>query len=130
MNRKKLLKNIFFLMLLMFLANSLIIKFHLYYSVWWVDMVMHFGGGFWVGLFFFYVFYTREWFSSKLLSVFISILLIGLLWELFEYYLNIISYEPFVLSDTLSDIFFDMAGGLLSMIYFSKRIMFTSKNKI
>lgn len=105
----------------MFLANTVILKLHLYYSVWWIDMVMHFLGGLWVGLFFLYVFYTREWFSNKVLAVILSVLLIGLLWEVFELFIGIIAKESFSPSDTLSDLFFDMAGGALAVFYFLRK---------
>ncbi len=130
MDRKKLLKNIVFLMFLMFLANSVILKFHWYYSIWWIDMVMHFFGGAWVGLFFFYVFYTRKWFSNKILIIILSVLLIGISYEVFEFFLGTISREPFDILDTLSDLFFDLLGGGAAILYFAKRIMITEKNTV
>lgn len=121
MDRNRLLKHIVLLMVFMFLANTVILKLHLYYSLWWIDMVMHFLGGLWVGLFFLYVFYTRGWFSNKVLAVILSVLFIGLLWELYELYIGIIAHEAFSPRDTISDIIFDMAGGTLAVIYFLKQ---------
>ena len=117
-------------MFLMFLANSIILKFHWYYSIWWIDMVMHFLGGFWVGLFFFYVFYTRKWFSNKVLAVVLFVLLIGASYEIFEFFMGTISREPFSILDTLSDVFFDLSGGAVSILFFFQRIMFKRGNNI
>ena len=130
MDRKRLLKTLVWLMFLMFLANTVILKFHWYYTIWWVDMPMHFFAGFWVGLFFLYVFYTRNWFSHKILAIILSTLLIGVLWEFFEILMGAISHEPFILLDTISDIFFDLAGGTFAILYFFRKTISSTGNKV
>jgi len=121
MSQRKLLSQIIALMFFIFLANAAIVKFHWYYTIWWSDMPIHFLSGFWVGLFFFYVFYTRDIFTQKLAVVVFCVLLIGISWEVFEFLLNIISKESLNTLDTLSDIFFDVSGGLCAILYVCKR---------
>lgn len=123
MNREKLLKHLVSLMFFVFLLDFLAKQFHWYFSVWYFDMLMHFLGGFWVALFFLYVFYDRNPFLKKLLVVILGVLFIGILWEFFEIYLNVISGEFFSISDTLSDIFFDLSGGLCAILYIWKRLL-------
>jgi len=94
-------------------------------------MIMHFLGGFWVGLVSFY-FFTFQGISSKLILRILSlVLIIGIGWELFEILVNdAFARNSFNSLDTLSDIFFDLAGGSLSILYFLKRIMFSGENKV
>jgi len=130
MDKKKLLKWIVCLMFLMFLANQVALKFYWYYSIWWFDILMHFSGGFWVGLFFLYVFYDKYSALKKFLFVISCVLLIGILWEFFEFFMNLISTEVFSLSDTALDVFFDLFGGTFAIFYFSKRTMLFSNSPV
>lgn len=122
MDRKMLLKYIVFLMFFIFFANNVILKFHWYYSIWWIDMPMHFLGGFWVGLFFLYIFYDKNQFFKYFLTILLCVLLIGILYEVFEFFVfNEIGKDPFNTLDTASDIFFDLSGGLCAILYLWKR---------
>ena len=133
MNKKSLLKHLVFMMFFIFLANFLILKFYWYSLIWYLDIVMHFLGGFWVGLFFLYVFFRKEQpsFTSGLFFKLLFItLLVGLLWELYEFLLNIIAITPFNLNDTISDIFSSLLGSTVSVFYFLKIIMSAPLNKV
>jgi len=91
-------------------------------------MIMHFLGGFWIGLTFFY-FFPNTLESQKLslgliLKIILGVLLIGIAWEIFEFiFNNYFAQNPFNSLDTTSDIFFDIAGGAFAILYFLKRIM-------
>ena len=117
-------------MFFIFFTNNVILKFYWYYSIWWLDMLMHFLGGFWVGLFFVYVFYNKNTFSKQLLAVIFCVLLFGILWEFFEFFMNVIAHDSFDILDTLSDIFFDLAGGFSAIFYCYKKIMPTSSSAV
>ena len=121
------------MMFFIFLANFLILKFYWYSLIWYLDIVMHFLGGFWVGLFFLYVFFRKEQpsFTSGLFFKLLFItLLVGLLWELYEFLLNIIAITPFNLNDTILDIFSSLLGSTVSVFYFLKIIMSAPLNKV
>ena len=122
MNRKNLLKHLVFLMFFIFVLDLVGVSLYWDYSTWWFDMVLHFFGGFWVGLFFIYVFYIRKQILKPFFHIIIFVLLIGILWELFEFYANnYIGKSPFDIIDTLSDIFFDLSGGLCAILYLWKK---------
>jgi len=127
MDRKKLLIRLALLIFFIFAANYSAMKFYLYSSLWWFDMLMHFLGGFWLGLVFLWLFLKENSsfpFSFTLVfKVILGVLLVGISWEIFEIIVNNFSTKnPFDNLDTISDIFFDIAGGLLATFYFFKRI--------
>lgn len=106
---------------------------HLYFSVWWIDNLMHFAGGLFVGLFSLYLYYFWQYADSKHKSwkfiIIFSVLVvsfIGILWEYFEFLLEVIIKRRFgpieleflTLPDTLFDLFFDITGGIIAAIIF------------
>ncbi len=131
MDRKKLSIRICLLVIFIFLVNFLAGKFHWYSSLPWFDMFMHFLGGFWLALGIMYLFPPKMSSSSSILKILLGVLIIGLLWEFFEVIVkNKIFLETFDFRDTMSDIFFDLAGGLTAILYFFKRIGVKSENKV
>ncbi len=133
MDRKGFLKHLIFLMFFVFLVNFFAFKFYWYSLIWYLDIIMHFLGGFWVGLFFIYVFSIKKptiSISSLFLKVFLATLIIGVLWEIYEFSLHVISATSFDFRDTISDIFFDLLGSVISIFYFLKIIMLSSRNKV
>lgn len=133
MNRKRLLKHLLFLMFFIFIVDFLAKIFFWYSLIWYLDIIMHFLGGFWVGLFFFYIFSLKNINFRPIdlfFKIFLSTLAVGILFEFYEFFLNIISVTNFDLFDTLSDVFFDILGALFSMFYFFKIIMTSSSNEV
>ena len=132
-DRKKFLKYLTYLMFLIFIIDLLALKFYWYFSIWWSDMLMHFFGGLWLGLAFIW-FLLRKNISFEPHFQFICqtisfVLLIGVLWEFFEFFTNnYIGGDRFNILDTVSDIFFDLAGGTFAILYFFKKIMIQSKD--
>ena len=126
MDRKRLLKHLVFLVFFIFIANLLAQQFYWYFSIWYFDMFMHFLGGFWVGLVFLW-FFSREStslepFLQLIFKVIFAVLMVGILWEIFEISIDkIIIQNPFNALDTFSDIFFDLTGGLVAVLYFFKK---------
>ncbi|MBP6060584.1 MAG: hypothetical protein KA515_01090 [Candidatus Pacebacteria bacterium] len=126
MDAKKLFRELSYLVVGIFVLNFLANKFYWYYAIWYFDVLMHFSGGFWLGLVF-------GWFMLKIGKVFVLnfdliwrvalwVLFIGILWELFEFYfINHVAQNPFDLIDTLSDLFFDLFGGTCATIYLWKK---------
>lgn len=96
-----------------------------YWIVPWFDKIMHFWGGVLAALSF-YLFlgkiagspeFKRNFLPSLVLVASFSAL-VGVAWEWFEYYYDILFnaskmiYSAGILADTLSDLFFDIWGGL------------------
>lgn len=142
-NRGELFKILAYLVISIFLANYVAVKLYWYNSIWYFDMFMHFVGGFWLGLVLIWLL-SSKFFSKNLtfelspkliLKIFFSVLFIGVFWEIYEILVNNIIFQiPFNTLDTLSDIFFDIAGGIFAVFYFffyySKKIMGVSQNKV
>jgi len=115
------------------------------YKIWWADMVLHFGGGFLVGMFGLWFIFNSEqskkykFGAEKIPSVYIIILavsfaaLIGVLWEFYEFFMDkITGYKSYSIAvmqenikDTMSDLFFDIFGSAAAGALFFK----TFKNK-
>ena len=114
--------------------NFLSLYYHLYPTIFWLDSLLHFLGGIWVAAFFFW-FFTEEKikipnFLLKTVLAVAFVALIGVLWEFAEAtFLNSLMAKIFgaqevaaSLSDTLSDLAFDLVGGLaLTAAYMSYR---------
>ena len=136
MTRKKFFIRIASLVFLIFILNYLAQKFYWYYTIWYFDMIMHFLGGFWVGLASLWIFSGEKDFKAELnarltLNVVAYVLFIGISWEFFEYFfVNNLAGNPFNMLDTVSDVFFDLAGGIFSVFYFFIRIMGNRENRL
>lgn len=119
MDRKRLFKILAYLIVLIFLVNYVAVKLYWYNSIWYFDMIMHFLGGLWVGLISLYFFSSK----TPYLKILLFVLFIGLGWEIFELlFNNIIAQNPFNALDTISDIFFDLSGGLCAILYVWKKL--------
>lgn len=114
------------------LLHALAINLYLYWELWWLDMLMHFLGGFWVALLGFWIiaFFDRvEEFSKKqiLIVSVVFTLVIGLLWELFEAGAGLSFVGRDAWGDTILDIIFDIVGGLTAGYYIFKRYSANTK---
>ena len=126
MNRKKLAKRLIALILFILIVNFIATEFYWYSSIWYFDMIMHTLGGLWLGLLAFYFFSPNKISTKLVLQILFFVLLIGLGWEVFEFIVGkVIVKNGLDILDTSSDLFFDLVGGGLSILYFFKRIMRT-----
>ncbi|MFA5791755.1 MAG: hypothetical protein WC884_01815 [Candidatus Paceibacterota bacterium] len=137
--KKRLFKTLANSIILLFLVNFFAVKFYWYYFIWYFDMSMHFFGGFCAGL-------VSIWLLSFLYSSFkltfnliikivLGVLVFGILWEVFEILVNNITVQnSFNTLDTISDIFFDLVGGLFAILYFFfyflKKIIQNTESKL
>lgn len=112
----------FFLLFLHFIALS----FYLYWFYWWLDLVMHFLGGFWVGLLLIWIFSYFRFFRPvslklKILNIMLFVILISILWEIFEFLIGHV--DPSIgreyQMDTITDLVAGMLGGItVSVAYY------------
>ncbi len=122
-NRKIFPKSLFWLVLFISIVNALATVFSWYWRIPWLDMPMHFLGGFWVSS------VAMWWFYSQIIdfkhrNIFIFsigvVLIIGSLWEIFGFGIDkftLVSRSDLAL-DTISDIIFDVIGAIVSATYF------------
>lgn len=123
-HRTKLLALLAYSIVFLAVVNFIAIRGDMYYLFWYFDMPMHFLGGLSAMYLICYVFYTKVQLYTKLpiFYLLLGVLVIGLGWEVFEYiFLNLYAGQPFSFSDSLSDIFFDLAGGSLGILYISRK---------
>lgn len=102
-----------------FLAHGWATLSAAYFYYWWLDMVMHIAGGFWVGIIAMYLIksislppFIAFW------LVFGSAAIVGIFWEFFEFALGFMQQG---LEDALSDLMLDLIGGILAISLFQKR---------
>ena len=126
MLRQQILKKLAVSFVVLAIFNEIAVFIHWYSIIWWFDMPMHFLGGM-------AVFYlsavlwlpARKFVSDRrfLFEGIITALLIGVLWEALELYLFLTYGDPnFILLDSISDLFFDLAGAFLGA-YFLAQIL-------
>ena len=134
MDRKIFFKPVLFLMLFIYGLQLLAERFGWYDSHWWFDIPMHFLGGFWVGIFFFWFFSyaevpfvrqpVRAITGQTLMHAIFFLILVSLAWEAGEFLTtNHIGLALWSMSDTAGDIFFDLAGGAAALFYCFRKIM-------
>lgn len=123
-SRKNILSLLASSIIFLCVVNFLAMKGLWYYLFWYFDMPMHFLGGVVVLFLLIYVFYDKIKTQTNLpvISLLIGVLVIGIGWEVFEYILlNLYAGQPFSLLDSLSDLFFDTAGGIFGILYINRK---------
>lgn len=124
---KILFRRAFWALLVCGVLNIVAVELYLYWTVWWIDMVVHFFGGMWVAListWFLSLFFSiKDWSLKKILFVAIcSSIFVGILWELYELYFGMTSLSDgiYYVTDTSSDLLMDTIGGIIGFINISK----------
>ncbi|OGI95388.1 hypothetical protein A2917_02390 [Candidatus Nomurabacteria bacterium RIFCSPLOWO2_01_FULL_42_17] len=122
MERTKLVKPLICLILLILAVNFLANKFYWYSALWWLDVLMHFLGGFWIGLLYLYLFSPKNISRALISRTLFFVLLVGVGWEVFEILVNeVLAQNSFDYLDTLADLILDLSGGLYAILYLWKK---------
>jgi len=143
-------KDLFVLIFLLFIGvvNFLAMTYSWYWTFRWFDIPMHFLGGCWIAVLFFWLFNKklnqkyREILEGNFLISLILCLgfvsLVGVLWELFEFSLDhfILAKNSILiqgdLTDTIKDLFMDLAGGFTIVFFYKTKLertpSFSNKN--
>lgn len=130
----KLSKFLIWFLIFIFFLHGINTYFYLYWQIEWLDNVLHFLGGAWLALFMVWFSYFFGKAAVPKAPVFFVLLIIvgasalgGIIWEFFEF-----SFDQFVgkgimdigqlgVKDTMSDLFFDLLGGLAVGLIFVKK---------
>lgn len=123
--KERVLRSVLVVIILITIFHVVASRFYLYDELWWVDIVMHFLGGLWVVLFSLWTLFFSGFFSFNLkkskktfLTVAVSVaLIIGIIWEIFEFQTGITFLGPGYWEDTILDLVMDTLGGLVSAFY-------------
>jgi len=112
-------------LILLFIINQILIAKGLYLQISWLDKPMHFLGGFFTGLtgvYFLFLFSKQRIpFPWILFASLLVALLIGGLWEVFEFnsetILKMRLAEKIGSMDTFNDLLFDLMGAFVGAIF-------------
>ena len=121
-------------LILIFIVHGWALASSAYFYIWWLDSILHFSGGFWLAALAIFILISREKIYSFEHPLFLFLIIIslvalmGVLWEFFEYGLDLIlervgteaALQPGA-KDTIFDLFFDLTGGILAQLIFRKR---------
>jgi glycopeptide antibiotics resistance protein len=95
----------------LFIIHAIATTLQLYWTVWWLDIVMHFLGGVWL-VFVWRTLTDLTWLKERYWNrgmIFAFTLFIMILWEYFGIYVEQGFKDGFV-SDTIGDIMFGVCG--------------------
>jgi hypothetical protein len=109
---------------LIFFLNLIASKLYWYSSIWWLDILMHFLGGFWLGLVFLWIFYkdlsNQNLKKEIFFKVILGVAVVGIGWEFYQIMVNnLFAKNAFDLLDTLGDIINDLLGGVMAYYLFN-----------
>lgn len=125
MQNRSLATLIAWLAVLLALLHLAAIRFNLYYSIIWFDVVVHFVGGVFAGLWALQIFLYRNIGDTMapsrtkiFLTAILGSLLLGLFWEIFEWSTGLIfTAKSTYAFDTVLDFVADVAGGIAAAVY-------------
>lgn len=132
MIKQPLLPELFGLAIVIGALHWLSLVFSWYWTFWWMDVVMHFLGGLWIGLaVIWFVFVSGRVSIAEIMherrTAFLvaagAALVVGLGWEVFELYYGISGAHPNepLFPDTWHDLVMDTFGGIAAYGYILKK---------
>ena len=123
MASKKLFTQAFILLVAITITFLIDVKLNLNWIYWWFDMIEHFSAGVCVAMggiaIWAYLLKTKIS-KSKIIWIGLCwVILVGVVWEVFELYFDLTSPLDGIVyyTDTSSDLFLDIFGGLLGALY-------------
>lgn len=138
------LKSILILFVIMMSVHVWAVMNDGYYSIWWLDIPLHFLGGFFIGLIFILFIQKSKTLSASVWTWYTFLIaissfgvFIGLQWEFFEFL-----FDKFILEragmlpaqlgiqDTMSDFFLDWMGALFAGILFLMTDLWKKRNNL
>ncbi len=104
--------------------NLLATLFYWYSTIWWFDILMHFLGGFFIGLLAYWIstsFIPARFLPTTIMGwisvLILSVCIIGFLWEAYELVVDLCTgAQGYGYLDGISDMFNDLSGGFFSVI--------------
>lgn len=119
MKRNILLYTGFGLTLLLWFLNYIAIINYYFWIIWWYDYMMHFLGGFIIGVIIIWTYYTWRDVKVSLSTVLLWVIAIGVAWEIYEYMLGAVSVLQKYEIDTTHDLIMDLIGGSVAYLFAS-----------
>ncbi len=124
MLKKEIFKRAFWTLFAVGVLNLVATELHLHWSLWWIDVILHFLGGLTVALFILWFFAAnfdlKNWSQGKILAVaLVGAICVGVLWEFYELYFGMTLFSDgwHYYADTGSDLIMDFVGGIFGFIW-------------
>lgn len=117
MARKSILYLGLALVAIMWALNALALKFYFYWTLGWYDYMMHFLGGLVLGVLVTWVLNPRQRSFKTFLIIFASAIVLGGVWEVFEYVNGITESTENYKIDTIHDLIMDSLGIVVAYFY-------------
>ena len=121
----------FVLILLLGIVHFVADAFYLYWTIWWFDNLSHFLAGFSLGFFSLFIFYESGLLRDKLpfLKVvfisFIFVMILGGVWEIFEYANGLTESTEQYSLDVVHDLLSDALGAILALLVAKRFLRFS-----
>ena len=121
----------FVLILLLGIVHFVADAFCLYWTIWWFDNLSHFLAGFSLGFFSLFIFYESGLLRDKLpfLKVvfisFIFVMILGGVWEIFEYINGLTQSTEKYSLDVIHDLLSDALGAILALLIAKRFLRFS-----
>ncbi len=140
--KKPLFLFLFFIVLVIGILHQIAIRYYLYWTLDWFDILMHFLGGFWIAfatvwtIIFsdYFRFFQNKNFRFFILASFLSAFVIGIFWEIFEYTYDITFWADGYVFDTVKDLVMDSLGGIVASLFlykvYKKRLQKIEQNNV
>lgn len=131
MKKYPLLHIAFVLVLFLAVVHFAAEVFHLYWAIWWFDNLSHLLAGFSLGFFSLSIFYEFDFFGNKLSSSravflsFIFVMILGGIWEIFEYVNGLTQSTEKYSLDVFHDLLSDALGAILALVIAKRFLRFS-----
>lgn len=109
------------------------VELYLFWTYPWLDLLLHFLGGLWLTVTSLWFFFFSDLFKIRIskrnifLVTLISVVVIGLSWEVFEIVIGVTLGEPNFVTDTVSDLIMDFIGAFLGYKLFIESFLKNEK---
>src|SRR3989344_2301894 len=118
----------FALILLLGALNYIAGLFYFYWTLFWFDYLMHFLAGLGGGFVIVWLISKKNFQNKKIfLTVLISVMLVGVAWEIFEYIFDIAQSTENYVADAFCDLLMDAFGAFVS-VHLSRKNLWTRQN--
>jgi|ETN02SMinimDraft_4_1059925.scaffolds.fasta_scaffold126046_1 hypothetical protein len=124
MIKDKIFLALIFTGLIVAILHTVALFYYLYWIFEWFDILMHFLGGLFaafVSLFAYKFLLSEKFHNNKMLLIntLIAVLIIGIVWEIFELYFDITyADEGNYIGDTILDYIMDLIGAYFGFLYY------------
>jgi hypothetical protein len=95
---------------LLSVLNYVALILYFYWTVWWFDTMMHFLGGLTLGVLVVWLLKIEKRSWGSFIGIFICVMVLGVVWEIFEYVSGITFLREGYMLDTIHDLVMDAAG--------------------